>query len=61
MKKAICVFLSICAAAVSIQPLAAKDTKMLKELGEITKNNTEDEIIAYLQKNKISPGKIYTV
>ena len=61
MKKAICVFLSICAAVVSIQPLAAKDTKMLKELEKIMKNNTEDEIIAYLQKEKISPGKIYTV
>ncbi|MBQ8755672.1 MAG: hypothetical protein IJZ19_11625 [Lentisphaeria bacterium] len=60
MKKAICVFLSICAAAVSIQPLAAKDTKMLKELKKITQDNTEDEIISYLQKEKISPGKIYT-
>lgn len=61
MKKAICVFLSICAAAVSIQPLAAKDSKMLKELEKIMRNNTEDEIISYLQKEKISPGKIYTV
>ena len=61
MKKAICVFLSICAAVVSIQPLAAQDTKMLKELKKITQDNTDDEIIAYLQKEKISPGKIFTV